>query len=309
MWGAHGERMPYGVPVWFDGRPDPDDEYPLWIAQCEARFTLKDGHIPCHQFRKHLDFWASEYVTDSKGYQVLTITNVDYELMCRQYDMDVRCWIGGYAFKASSELFRAYIDKWTEVKIKAGKEGNGGLRQIAKLHLNSLYGKFATRPIVYGRYPRLEDGIVRYRPLEPETRDPIYSPVGIFTTSYGRAYTIGFAQRCGRLFVYSDTDSVKLIGDEPPEGAHVDDYDLGAWGHDGRYRRFKALGPKAYVAEDWDTGKLIIHCSGLPESCYPAVTFDNFHVGATYPGKNVQHRTQGGIYFTEESFTIQERRV
>ena len=123
MWGAHGERMPYGVPVWFDGRPDPDDEYPLWIAQCEARFTLKDGHIPCHQFRKHLDFWASEYVTDSKGYQVLTITNVDYELMRRQSESssdrglelnvldhwngtqrEVATLSGGESFKASLSL-------------------------------------------------------------------------------------------------------------------------------------------------------------------------------------------------------------
>ena len=32
--------------------------------------------------------------------------------------------------------------KWIEQKIKAGKEGNGAKRQIAKLMLNSLYGKF-----------------------------------------------------------------------------------------------------------------------------------------------------------------------
>ena len=42
-------------------------------------------------------------------------------------------------FKASTGMFDEYVDHWTEVKIKAGKEGNNGMRQIAKLMLNSLY--------------------------------------------------------------------------------------------------------------------------------------------------------------------------
>lgn len=139
MYGKHGELMPYGYPRWFDGEPSPDDEFPLWIAQAVMSFTIKPGHYPSHQFRKSLDFLAKEYVLDSKGEQVLTLTNVDYALLCEQYDVTVHGWLGGYRFRASRYLFRDYIDKWTEVKIKAGREGNGGMRQIAKLHLNSLY--------------------------------------------------------------------------------------------------------------------------------------------------------------------------
>lgn len=139
MYGSHGELMPYGQPVWFDGEPTTTDEFPLWIAQAVMEFTIKPGRFPSHQFRKSLDFLAKDYVLDSKGEQVLTLTNVDYALLCEQYDVMVHQWIGGYKFRAYKYLFRDYIDKWTEVKIKAGREGNGGMRQIAKLHLNSLY--------------------------------------------------------------------------------------------------------------------------------------------------------------------------
>lgn len=307
MYGCHGELMPYGVPVWFDGEPEPDDTYPLWIAQVMVSFHIKTGHIPSHQFRKNMLFIGKEYVLDSKGDQIITLTNIDWELLNEQYDVEVLQWMGGYKFKASNKLFTTYIDKWTEAKIKAGKEGNAGLRQIAKLMLNSLYGKFGTRMEVKSRYPQLVDGVVRYRDLEPEERDPVYIPVAIFVTSYGRAYTIRFAQSLGDRFVYSDTDSVKCIGFEPPEGAHVDDYELGAWGHDGMYLRFKTLGAKAYVA--WENGAdgLTVHCSGLPASCYEHVTIENFNIGATYPGKLYQKRVNGGIYFIEDSFTIQPR--
>lgn len=139
MYGSHGELMPYGQPVWFDGDPVASEEFPLWIAQAVMEFTIKPGRFPSHQFRKSLDFLAKDYVLDSKGEQVLTLTNVDYALLCEQYDVTVHQWIGGYKFRAYKYLFRDYIDKWTEVKIKAGREGNGGMRQIAKLHLNSLY--------------------------------------------------------------------------------------------------------------------------------------------------------------------------
>ena len=40
-----------------------------------------------------------------------------------------------------------YGDKWTEVKTKASIKGNEGMRTIAKLQLNSLYGKMASNPV------------------------------------------------------------------------------------------------------------------------------------------------------------------
>lgn len=135
----------------------------------------------------------------------------------------------------------------------------------------------------------------------------MYTPVAVFVTSYGRAYTIRFAQACCDRFVYSDTDSVKILGQDPPPGAHVDDYALGAWAKDATYIRFKTLGAKTYIGEELGHDSLTIHCSGLPESCYPYVTFDNFEVGASYFGKLYQKRVHGGIIFHEDYHTIHPR--
>ena len=47
-------------------------------------------------------------------------------------------------------------------KNQATIDKNYGLRTIAKLMLNSLYGKFALNPNVQGKYPVLDNGIIKY---------------------------------------------------------------------------------------------------------------------------------------------------
>ena len=54
-------------------------------------------------------------------------------------------------------MFDKYINYWMEQKIKAGKEGNQPMRQIAKLMLNSLYGKFGSRCKGKSKIPTLDE--------------------------------------------------------------------------------------------------------------------------------------------------------
>ncbi len=66
-------------------------------------------------------------------------------------------------------------------KIKATKEKNYGQRTLAKLMLNSLYGKFATSLKATCKIPYLlEDGIVRYKLGEEEEKDGVYLPIRKF---------------------------------------------------------------------------------------------------------------------------------
>lgn len=304
MASCSGEILPYGMPKWFWGMPDPDDLYPLWIAQITMRFKVKQNHIPCIQMKGNLSFMPTEYITDSKEPVVLTITSVDWELINMQYDVDVYEWHGGYKFKASSELFKGYVNKWVEVKNRATIEGNAGMRTIAKLMLNSLYGKFATQIEVRSRKPILDNGILRYVDIPKYDRDPVYLPVGAFITSWARFKTITTAQACGDRFIYSDTDSVKVIGTEPL-GIDVDDVRLGAWKDEGHFSRFKALRAKTYIAEYGD--RIEVHVAGMPSRCHSQVTFDNFELGATYQGKLYQKRVEGGIVLVEDAFTIKAR--
>lgn len=70
------------------------------------------------------------------------MTNIDFELFQEQYevyDLDIKY---GFKFKSIDTLFKDYIDKWIKIKNNATLEGNFGQRQLAKLMLNALYGKF-----------------------------------------------------------------------------------------------------------------------------------------------------------------------
>lgn len=303
MASAHGEVLPYGEPVLYDGEYVHDDDYPLYIQFIEASFTVKDKHIPCLQLKGNLSFCPTEYVTDSKGYQTICLTSVDLELFKEQYDIhDIR-YIRGYKFKGSRLLFRDYVEKWTEVKIQAGKEGNQGMRTIAKLELNSLYGKMATNPVKQGRRPMLEDGVLKFPLLEKEQGEAQYLPVGAFITAYARAFTIRASQRNYDRWVYSDTDSCYMLGTEPVEGMEVDDYKLGAWKREHVFTRIRALRAKTYVIET-DEGGQIVHCAGMPAKCHDQVTFDNFDYGATFTGKLKPRDVRGGVVLEDTTFTI-----
>lgn len=314
MASCDGELLPFGKPVPFTGKPNPDALYQLWVARLRCTFHVKHAHLPCIQLKGNMSFLPTEYIEDSGEEQTLTITSVDWDLICQQYDVEVTEWVGGYYFKSSRTLFRGYVEKWIEEKNMATVEGNHGRRQIAKLMLNSLYGKFATQISARSRKPILDEhDTLRYVDLEPEDRDGVYLPVGCFITAWARRKTVMTAQALGNRFIYSDTDSVKVLGTERPR-MRVDDVRLGWWKDEGHFRRFKALRAKTYMAEypDEEYGKeghdnpykLEIHVAGMPKRCHPLVTFENFEIGAEYPGKLYRKNVPGGVVLYEGLFKI-----
>lgn len=134
------EIMPYGQPVLFQGEYQHDPEYPLYVQVFSCAFELKEGKIPSIQLKHRLDFAGNEYIKSSDNKIItLYLTKPDYELFCENYNMEFVNYEGGFKFKGRKGFFDNYINYWMEQKIIAGKEGNLGKRQIAKLMLNSLY--------------------------------------------------------------------------------------------------------------------------------------------------------------------------
>ena len=297
------EQLPFGCGKWFDGEPKPTWNYPLWIACVSLSFKVKPDHIPCLQIKGNFRFRQTEYLSESGAPVMITITSVDWKLMNEQYDIRNVRWYGGFLFQSTDAQFKKYVDYWTDQKIKAGMEGNVGKRQIAKLMLNSLYGKFATRPTVIGKRPVMcDDGVVRYDELEPENRTPVYLPVGVFITAYARYKTITSAQKVYDRFIYADTDSLHLIGTEYPEGLDIDPFKLGAWKHESTFTEAKFLHAKCY-AEKIDS-ELVVHVAGMPHYMHNQVTLDNFDLGAVFKGKLYQKRVKGGIVLIEGDMQI-----
>lgn len=128
--------LPYGEPKYKPGFPMVNELYPLFIASITFTAKLKKNHIPCIQVKGNHRFVGTEYQEHIKEPTTMMVTSVDLELWKDHYDLDIQSYNGSWMFRATRGMFNSYIDKWMEVKINS----TGGMKTLAKLHLNSLYG-------------------------------------------------------------------------------------------------------------------------------------------------------------------------
>lgn len=321
--------LPYGEPIYYEGEYKKDEIYNGFIHMFRCNFEIKDGYLPTIQLKNNMSFKPTEYVTSSDNVDVtLCLTSIDYDLFMKHYDVYNVEHFGGWKFKTTDKLFKPYIEKWIKIKEQATIDGNEGLRTIAKLMLNSLYGKFALNPIVRSKNPVFDEGLVKYNMGEDEERDPVYVPVASFITSYARMITISSAQKNYDRFIYADTDSLHLIGDEIPNNIEVDPIKLGAWDFEAKFKRGRFLRAKSYIEEIYITvdefnklkeekqkaweynenykcyTKIKVTCAGLPKSSHKFVTFENFKNGLSVGGKLQHKRVKGGVVLKEIDFTI-----
>lgn len=292
--------LPYGYPKKFTGQYQPDKAFPLYIQRLVCNFELKPGHLPTVQLKNTGRFAPTEYLTTSDWEPVeLVMTNVDLEVFLDHYDVFDLEYLDGWAFRGARGMFKDYIDYWMRVK----EINTGPLRQLAKLMLNSLYGKFATNPLARKKVPMLDhDGVVHYVLGDPEERDPVYTPMGAFITAYAREKTIRSGQSVYDRFIYADTDSLHLIGSDVPEVLDVHPTRLGAWKNEGEFTDSKFLRAKTYM-ETTEAGTKVT-CAGMPDNIKAFVTYDTFQYGATFEGKLMPRHVPGGIVLEPTTFTI-----
>jgi hypothetical protein len=203
------------------------------------------------------------------------------------------------------------------MKVKATSKG--GAREIAKLHLNALYGKFATNPDVTGKVPVLEDDMIKLVRGPDETREPVYTAMGVFITAYARSITIRAAQRNYDIFAYADTDSLHLITDEIPTELEIHESNLGAWKIEYWFNKAMYIRPKAYMEnatthqcdhnEEPDIShgehcKLVTHIAGLTVKKQLELTFDDLYDGHVIKGKTQQKTVSGGVVILDVDYTL-----
>lgn len=300
---------PIGEAIPFEGEYQADGEHPLYVQKMLVLFYLKPDGIPCIQLRGRGFYGLHEYVRETVEPVHITVTSVDWEVMRRMYDVDVLAWEGGYKFAEKRGIFDSYIEHWGAIKSHA----KGGRRQLAKLMLNNLYGKFATNPDVTQKVPQLEgDGIVHYRLGEPEEKPGVYIPVGVFCTAYARRELLFAIMENRDRFIYCDTDSMHLMGDADPDGIALDDSKLCAWKVEGHFTRAVHWRAKCYI---WEMGDgITVTCAGMPQNVKDLCTFENFRDGftnvrpdGTIPkgaGKLIPKDVPGGVVLTERPYTL-----
>ena len=307
--------LPFGEPKFYEGKYIEDKVYPLYIQKISCSFELKKNKIPTIQIKNSYSYMPNEYIKSSNGdIEVLTLTSVDLDLFLEQYEVYDLEYIEGWKFKAMTGIFDEYINKWTQRKIEAGKSGNKGQRQLAKLMLNSLYGKFATSLDCQAKIPYLgEDDIVHYKLGNKEEKKGLYLPIACFITAYARNKTIRTSQAITDYsiekygidkYIYSDTDSISttLSIEEVKQFCEIDDFELGKWAHENTFDNAKFIRQKTYLK--LIDNEIHICCAGMPKSCYSYVTWENFKEGFSCGGKLMYKHVVGGVKLVETEFTI-----
>jgi len=308
--------LPYGEPDYVEGKVEPTTFRPCVIFSVTFTARLKPEHVPCIQIKGSSLFGGTEYLSNIDEPVTLMVTNVDWELYQDHYDIRVLSYNGGWAFRGVRGMFDTYIDKWMTVKA----ESTGGAREIAKLHLNSLWGKFTSNPNITGKVPELENDAVHLRRGEDKKKAPVYTALGVFVTSYARDLTIRAAQANYDNFVYADTDSLHLMTDPSWTGVYVDEKTgreysvpdtleihpsrIGAWKFEYDFVEAHYLRSKAYLCLK-ENGTYKVAFAGLPESVQKTLTFDKIMGDSfTLSGKMEHHTVPGGVVLRDKPYTF-----
>ena len=199
--------LPVGMPEYFKGKPSPN-KYQCYIVRIMIRFEIKKDHLPCIQLKGSFMFNPTEYIESSLGQEIeMTVTNVDLRLIFAQYDVKMIKYIDGYYFRKYKGYFNKHIDKQMAIKERA----HGGERYVAKLRMNTVYGKTATSPRKKSKIPYLEDDIIHFTFSEEKIEEPEYTALAVFITSWARYDIISDAQNNYDRFIYCDTDSLHML--------------------------------------------------------------------------------------------------
>lgn len=305
--------LPCGKPHAFLGVPPKDK--PLWIATLALDYKVKPGRFPTIHKSFGMQRFSS-FSTEAR-YATMTVTNVDWELIQSQYDVDNVEWQGGYWFKGKVGALGAFVDYL--YAQKAVLKSSDAMRFIVKRMLNSAYGKFGQKTKAYRDIPRMENGLLVYEEEKLKEVKPskAYMPFACFVTAYARKFIMDNIEKVHQYFCYCDTDSMKLAVPNGYKGKALEDWleslgvpldahALGAFKNETGLTPIpfaKFLRPKTYACFDGNKGTVSVTVAGLRNR--EAVTIDNFQDGTTYKGGRLQpFQCVGGVTLQPVDFSI-----
>ena len=293
----HLNWYPIGWPTFWQGNI-PDEAYQnnrYFFVRIKCRFRLKQNYLPWIQIkgspfyspteclkdsrrnyysRERGEWYKNEFDSDEEKQETvtLTLTCLDYDLFKTHYEVLDEEVLDGCYFETVTGIFDDYIDYWAEIK----KTSKGAMRQLAKLMLNNLYGKFSTSPDSSYKIPVLNDkGIVTLENVYARDKETVYIPIGSAITSYAKRFTIQAAQKNFERFCYADTDSIHCIGtaDELID-VPVHPTEFNHWKIEATWDKAYFVRQKTYIEHVVEEDLVPINdpyynikCAGMPEHC------------------------------------------
>lgn len=266
--------------------------------------NANEHYIAVHKCRNSAGGYLSKTMYEDDNNKIMTatelcttITNVDFTIINQFYDYDtvtiqnVYVYDAGFLPKEVIQLTADLYNAKTKLKNIKGQEDD---YLQSKEMLNSIYGMCVTdiiQPeIIYNNGVWDTKQVNKSRAIEKynrATNRTLFYPWGVFITAYARRNVLWAIWACGDNYIYSDTDSVKILNAKQHEkyfnaynecvsqkikyifttrGIDIDlafprDTDgvihpLGHFECDDVYLRFKTLGAKRYLGEHIVDGKV-----------------------------------------------------
>ena len=309
--------LPYGIPLHYKGNYEYDEEYPLYIQEINVCCTLKENKVPSIQTKSFMSIKLNYLKTTNGKMLNLVLTSLDLERLIDDYYIEDIEYVQGFKFKGTTDLFKDYIGHYFPLK----ESSTGAKKQLYKIFLNSLYGKFAMMTERKKGIPEILNDHIKFQKTESEECDAMYTAVASFITSWARHKLLNGIYANYENFIYCDTDSMQLTA--PVKGVDVGK-NLGQWNiENGKYENGEAktdinmaryLGQKCYILckRKDDKEILIKKIAGAPAKVKEQINFSNFRINFTsdatqYP-KFRQKNVKGGVILIPTEFTIKEKK-
>lgn len=321
--------MPYGYPEFNNGKYKEDSQYPLFVQHIKVCCYLKENKTPSIPKKRVISKSSSEYMKTTDFRMVeLWLTSPDMDLLFDNYEIidieyiDYCCFkaVKGYEVtpKEATEmtvdeiieldgkgsLFYNYFKPWRLIK----EHSKGAKRTNAKLMQNALYGVFGTNPLKKSAIPCLKDNKVSFTISNEKEVNAMYIPIATFTTAYSRKMLIDLINLNKDRFVYCDTDSLYVMGEEPPKGIKVHDTLYGYFKNEHIIEKARFIGAKRYIyygkEPKSDKYEWIIGCCGAPNEVKDKMNWENFVEGNVFDGKLMSKTIKGGKILCNTTYAL-----
>ena len=234
----------------------------------------------------------------SAKHLITTMTEQDYLIMCKFYTWNrekskisnFRRYKKGYL---PTDFVKAILKLYQDKTTLKNVEGREYEFLVSKEMLNSTYG-MAVTDIIRALYLFSDHWLTEEETPDQDYEEEIkkynennarflFYPWGVWVTAYARRNLFSGILEFGEDYVYSDTDSIKVLNAEnhkdyitrynttiitqlekamehhginpdaiKPKNIQGKEKPLGVWDYEGTYTRFKTLGAKRYMVEHKD---------------------------------------------------------
>lgn len=280
---AHPSQMVKSIPYGPMLEERPTGDYDT-VVYPEGDFILKPGGLKMMSFTSKANCLRYQHITENEPGILVEDFSLDgsfgiwkdeYDLITSQYDF------GG---DTKEHYFKSRADPRLSSLVKTlyhGKEtAEGARRNVYKYLLNSLYGKFLTRPDGERITYTIEDGKVLRHKEKDDTRKPVALPLGSWIATQTRVQLMATALKVrdyNKNLLYCDTDSLIFrYYDGWEKDIPIGDK-LGDWGIESMPEKVNIVGPKTY--QEVINGKTYTKCAGLSHSVSDLIPFGELKDG------------------------------